>query len=281
MKRILILTTIVAIAVTAFATAPSQRGQLVVIGGGRITNDILERMGRYTGGVEGSRVLIVPYSMPVHDTAYHARNVKRFKDYGYKHVDLINCLPEDLDLPENLAKLDGVNVIFFGGGLQDRLANALHGTKFLERIRELHEAGATVAGTSAGAAVMSKVMIVGGQRQVPEGFTHANYALIVEDNVNLGEGFGFMPDVLIHQHFVVRRRLTTLFSALLDHPYLLGVGIDEHTAIDVSPDGSFEVVGDSSVMILDPIYKPGESPRFDVLILWNGEKHDGKKAENR
>jgi len=248
-----------------------QKGHLVVIGGGTITDDIMERIVRYSGGTKNARILIVPYANT--DTAYLARNVKRFSDYGCMNINWINCPPAELDRPENLAKLNGINVIFFSGGQQRDLANTLRGTQFLERIRQLHKAGVTIAGTSAGAAVMSKAMIAGGHRKVPKGENADTYGVITEGDVNLEEGFGFMPEVIIHQHFVVRKRLPSLFSALLDRPDMPGVGIDEATAIDVAPDGSFEVVGNSSVMVIEPKYKRGERPRFDVQILWKGDRY--------
>ena len=252
-------------------TAPSQNGRLVIIGGGTITDGIMERIVRDAGGAKQARVLIVPYAKT--DAAYLAENAKRFTDYGCASIDSINCPPAEIDQPENLAKLDGINVVFFSGGVQRDLARALLGTRFLERVKERHKTGATIAGTSAGAAVMSKVMIGGGHRKIPKGKKADTYGVIAKDDVNLEEGFGFMPGVIIHQHFVARKRLDSLFSALLDRPDMPGVGIDESTAIDVAPDGSFEVVGDSSVMVFEPGFKQGEQPRFDVRILRKGDRY--------
>ena len=255
--------------VVSFAAKPTQQGHLVIIGGGTMTDDIMEHIVSYTGGAAQARVLIVPYAN--RDSAYLARNIKRFSDYGCTNIDYVNCSPAEIDQPENLAKLKGINIIFFSGGQQRDLAKALNGTRFLESIHQLHANGATISGTSAGAAVMSKAMIAGGHRKVPKGQNADTYGVIAEEDVNLEEGFGFMPEVIIHQHFVVRKRLPSLFSALLDRPDMPGVGIDESTAIDVAPDGTFEVVGDSSVMVFEPKYQRGERPHFDVQILWKGE----------
>ncbi len=269
MKRTLLVVMAFAFALAACAAPRPQKGHLVIIGGGTITGEILGRMTRYAGGPRQARILIVPYAMREAD--YLERNIKVFRDYGCTSVDYINVEPAEVDRPENLAKLDGVNVVFFSGGQQRELADALRGTRFLERIHELHAAGATITGTSAGAAVMSKAMIAGGHRQVPPGKDPATWGVIARQDVNLVEGFGFMPEVIIHQHFVVRKRLTSLFSALLDRPDLSGVGIDESTAIDVSPDGTFEVVGDGTAMVIRPRHGPLHPPRFEVVILWKND----------
>ena len=250
-------------------TAQPQKGRVLIVGGGGTTNAIKERLLRDAGGPKKARMLIVPYA----DMKEGPKTAEAYRKYGCTNVDFMSCPPEEIDKPENLKKLDGVNVIYFSGGYQRILASALHGTRFLERIHQLHQAGATVGGTSAGAAVMSKVMIITRQHVLPKGKKSAAPGVIAEGHVNIGEGFGFVTGMIVDQHFIVRKRLPSLFSALLDHPDMLGVGIDEKTAIDVSPDGSFEVVGASSVMVFKPMFKQGERPRFDVQILQNGDRH--------
>ena len=189
-------------------------------------------------------------------------------------MDWVDCPPEQLDRPENLAKLYAADIIYFTGGQQCKLARALHGTRFLKIIHERFENGATISGTSAGAAVMSKVMIAGKSCNAPEDRDTNTSGVIAEDGVTLGEGFGFMPEVIIHQHFVVRNRLHTLFSSLLRYPNMLGIGIDEATAIDVSSDdGTFEVVGKSQVVVIEPKYQRGETPAFNVLLLKEGDTY--------
>jgi len=79
-----------------------------------------------------------------------------------------------------------------------------------------------------------------------------DFKVIRTRSVELWEGLGFTPGVIMDQHFVARQRLNRLLSVILEHPDLVGVGVDEDTAVWVKPDGTFEVIGDRPVVVLDP-----------------------------
>jgi cyanophycinase len=99
-----------------------------------------------------------------------------------------------------------------------------------------------IGGTSAGAAIMSRHMIVSGK-------TKAKHDKI---NVEMGVGFGFLEDVVIDQHFSQRARFGRLLYAIAQNPQIIGVGIDENTAIWVKDGGKhFEVIGEHSVTVID------------------------------
>ena len=219
-------------------------------------------------------MLIIPHA-DMSNRGSLNRTARAFRNHG-AHVEVMDCPPKDLDLPKNLAKLDGVNVIFFSGGSPTALVNALQGTQFLERIRELHQAGATICGTSEGATVLSKIMLAGdGNHKVPKGKDPETFGVIEVGNVDLADGFGFMPEAIIDPHFVVRKRMNRLLSAMQDRPDLLGLGIDENTAIDVDlNNGTFEVLGARSVIVVKPLYKRGETPRFEVMQLRKGHTYE-------
>ena len=110
-----------------------------------------------------------------------------------------------------------------------------------------------VGGTSAGAAIMSDSMITG--NQTPPGDTTGYYGdefpTIARHRVEIVPGLGFLPQAIVDQHFIRRERHNRLLSAVLERPSLLGVGIDESTALEVSPDGRWRVLGESSVVIYD------------------------------
>jgi cyanophycinase len=106
-----------------------------------------------------------------------------------------------------------------------------------------------MSGTSAGAAIMSRVMITGNEL-INKDSTDI-FIDIMRGNVETVEGIGFLENVVIDQHFIKRKRLNRLLSVVLEHPELPGVGIDESTAIQVYPDGSFEVIGEGTVVIFD------------------------------
>jgi cyanophycinase len=125
----------------------------------------------------------------------------------------------------------------------------LRGTKLEARLLALHRGGAVMAGTSAGAAVMSRVMITGDeQRPLTK---DANWQTIEAGNVATAPGLGLLDDVVVDQHFVRRRRHNRLISLVLEQPALLGVAIDEETATWVKPDRTFAVVGNGPVLVID------------------------------
>lgn len=131
--------------------------------------------------------------------------------------------------------------IFLTGGNQLRLAATIGGTRLAQAILEAHAVGATVAGTSAGASAMSSHMVAFG----------ASGASPRQRMAQVAAGLGVLPGVIVDQHFQQRNRLGRLLSIIAQNPSLLGIGIDEDTAGDVSPDGILEVVGRRSVTIVD------------------------------
>src|SRR5688500_10551092 len=150
--------------------------------------------------------------------------------------------------------LDGVTGVWFGGGDQSRLTAAIGGTPVEAAIHRLYENGAVVGGTSAGAAVMSAIMITGDERR-PGGVrrdTTLSFVTIDRENIVTAQGFGLLPGVIVDQHFLRRRRHNRLMSLALENPSLVAVGIDESTAIQVNPGGCWDVVGAGQVVIYDP-----------------------------
>ncbi len=132
--------------------------------------------------------------------------------------------------------------VFFGGGDQVRITNALLGTPVGDAIAAAFAQGAVVGGTSAGTACQSERMITG----------EGDFAQVATRSVEIWTGLGFLPaDVVVDQHFIRRQRQNRLLSVVLENPYLLGVGVDEDTAIWVRPDGTFQVLGAGGVMVFD------------------------------
>ena len=117
---------------------------------------------------------------------------------------------------------------------------AIDGTGLAEVIRARYQAGAIVGGTSAGAAVISEAMITG----------DADLQSLTAQKTVIAKGLGLWPEVIVDQHFLKRQRDNRLISAVIDHPSLVGVGIDESTAVVVHG-GSFDVIGESSVVVID------------------------------
>ena len=155
---------------------------------------------------------------------------------------------------DSIAKrLDGVTGVWFGGGDQSRLIKVLRGTKTDSAIHARYAAGAVIGGTSAGAAVMSAIMITGDERR-PGGDrrdTTNAYLTIARENIVTDTGFALVGSAIIDQHFLRRKRHSRLISLVLETSPHLGIGIDESTALIIPPTGPWKIAGASAAVIYD------------------------------
>lgn len=141
----------------------------------------------------------------------------------------------------NAALLEKAGGIFFTGGDQLRITSIFGGTRVYGALKKAYEEGTIVAGTSAGASVVSDIMIVGGEEEDSPQL----------NSVRLASGFGLLEELVIDQHFAQRGRMNRLLFAVAYNPHILGVGIDEDTAIEFQADYSFVVHGSRSVTVID------------------------------
>ncbi|HET8712471.1 MAG TPA: Type 1 glutamine amidotransferase-like domain-containing protein, partial [Gemmatimonadales bacterium] len=127
------------------------------------------------------------------------------------------------------------------------------GTPALAAMKARYRAGAVVGGTSGGAAVLSDSMLTGNQRPPGDtlGYYGDEFPRVARGVIEIVPGLGFFPGVIVDQHFVRRERHNRLLSVILERPSFLGVGIDESTALEVAPDGSWTVRGASAVVVYD------------------------------
>ncbi|UQN09715.1 cyanophycinase [Deinococcus sp. QL22] len=143
-------------------------------------------------------------------------------------------------LPEKQALFDGAAGVFFSGGDQLRITSQIGDTPLEARVHEIFAAGGVIAGTSAGASVMSETMLV-------RGSSSESHRI---GDLHMAPGLGLIRDVMIDQHFGERGRIGRLLGAVAHNPRMLGIGIDENTAIVVHA-GSFRVIGAGAVYVLD------------------------------
>jgi cyanophycinase len=155
--------------------------------------------------------------------------------------------------PSFIKPLTEATAAWLGGGDQSRLAHAYHGTAVEKELRRLLARGGVIGGTSAGASVMSSIMITGGFSQA-----------------SVDEGFGLLPDVVIDQHFRNRKRQKRLLGVLEKNPRCLGLGIDENTAVVVKG-RKFTVLGQANVSVCLP---PAEGDEGLIKLLKAGEVGD-------
>ena len=242
----LVLTALVVLAAGPAAAQPAARGHLVIIGGGTRPPEVMQRIAALAGGAKG-KMLIVPHASGVPETGPDLE--KEFRALGLGTVVLVTADRAAADTDAVLAQMDGATGVYFAGGDQNRVTAALHGTRVAERLLALYRDGAVITGTSAGAAVMSRVMITGDEAR-PLTKDEA-WQTIESENVATAPGLGFLDDVILDQHFVRRRRFNRLLSLVLEQPAQLGVAIDEETATWVKPDRTFEVIGRGPVLVVD------------------------------
>lgn len=262
-------------ATSALAATPGH-GHLMLIGGGEKPRAAMEKFIELAGGKDAP-IVVIPTASEDADVVEYYTNMF-MKDYGSTDVVVLPITTKaDANLPELVAASKRARGIFFGGGDQVRILNALAGTPVLDALRDAYRAGAVVGGTSAGTACQSEIMITG----------EGDFKVIQTKSVEVIAGLGFLrDDVIVDQHFIARQRQNRLLSLLLEHPTHLGVGVDEDTAIWVRPDDTFQVIGASSVMVFDPAgasvrRSPGEAGKellgvqgMRVHIVLPGENFD-------
>jgi len=165
-----------------------------------------------------------------------------FQQLGIKKIDTVNIESrEDANNQYSMELISRASCIFFTGGDQLRITSLLGGTKAEHTLMTAFRKGVPIAGTSAGASVMSDTMIVSGEDEdAPKKCT-----------LKMAPGLGFLKDVIIDQHFAQRGRIGRLLTAIAQNPHMLGVGIDEDTAIHVIPEDRFYVLGSHAVTVLD------------------------------
>lgn len=219
-------------------------GKLLVIGGAEDPDEndmtILPRLVEMAGG-ENARVIVC--SSPSEEPHEKVRTY----DELFRKLGVAEVIPAPIvernqaSEPKLLEALERATAIFFTGGDQLRLTALVAGTQFCERTRErLFGEGLVVAGTSAGAAAMSGVMIIGGKRE----------GTVRRADVSLAPGMGYWRDTVVDTHFNQRGRPNRLFTIFAHNPQVLGIGIDENTAIEVEPGKRFTVIGEGAVMVL-------------------------------
>jgi cyanophycinase len=169
-------------------------------------------------------------------------------------------------------------LIYISGGDQTRFMNIVGKGPIYKAIKAAYKNGATIAGTSAGAAVMSKKMITGVNLKHPE--LEGKFPSIEPQNIEVTEGLGMIENIIVDQHFIKRQRLNRLISVSLENPAETCVGIDESTAIIVTGN-TFTVAGENQVVVLRNSQKSkkikgnllgGRGLRLEVLLpgeTWN------------
>lgn len=227
--------------------AQKQQGKLVIIGGGSRPEAMVERMIEEAGVRNGGYIVFLPMSSADPDSSvYYAK--QQFLKKGITNLVGLN-FKKGVSYPAS--RLDSVRnakMIYITGGDQNRFMDVVLGTEIEKAIHDAYKKGSVVSGTSAGAAVMSRIMITGNELKHKE--YSETFQSIEAENIETKQGLGLVDNVIIDQHFIARSRHNRLISAVIEFPGMKGIGIDESTAILVKGTEA-EVLGDSQVIIFE------------------------------
>ena len=234
------------------------RGSLVVVGGGTLGKAITERFLELAGGRDAPLVYV-----PTADERENPPAEPNFLTRaGCRSVRVLHTRSRteagDKRFAAALATARGV---WFGGGRQWRLVDSYLGTRTERAFRNVLDRGGVIGGTSAGATIQGSYLVRGAR----EGNT-------IMMAPGYERGFGYLRGVAVDQHLIKRKREEDLLQVIDRHPELLGIGIDESTAIVVRQD-LFEVIGDSQVAIYDPRYQPSNGHKR-YYFLSPGDRFD-------
>jgi cyanophycinase len=224
------------------------KGYLFIIGGGSRPESMTRRFVELASQFGEGKIIVFPMAS-AEPAEVGSEQAAELKNLGAKDVECRILTREQALEKEQAAILDGAGGVFFSGGVQSRLMDILLDTPVHHRLLEFYEQGGVIGGTSAGAAVLSEIMITGDERrQVKEGH---EFETIEVDNIVTAAGLGFLKTAIVDQHFVTRKRHNRLISLMAEHPHLLGIGVDESTAAIVGPNETLEVLGKNCVVIYD------------------------------
>jgi cyanophycinase len=170
-----------------------------------------------------------------------------FAAIGIKKVVGYNFTENSPVTQSSIDSIVNAKLVFITGGDQTRFMKIVGKGPIYKAIHDAYKNGSTIAGTSAGAAVMSKKMITGNALKYPE-YT-GKYPTIEPENIEITEGLGLITNIIVDQHFIKRQRLNRLLAVVLENPEETCIGIDESTAIIVSGN-TFTVAGENQVIVL-------------------------------
>ena len=267
--KLSILFVFISALLNAQTTGP-ENGKLMIVGGGPAT-DLLEQFVEIAGG-EHAKIVVIPTagtSEKFGDDWYFNRIMK---DLGVESVSILHTRdPKVADTDDFVNPIKDATGLWFTGGRQWRLVDAYVNTKVVNECWKLLERGGIIGGSSAGATIQGSYLA--------RGDTKSNTIMMGDHE----EGFGFVKNVAIDQHLLARNRQFDLFEIVKAKPELLGIGLDESTAILVEGN-TFEVLGKSYVAIYDgkfwrrdgnPVVPEGDA----FYLLKEGDRYDLKKRE--
>ena len=228
-----------------------------------MSNVIFDRFFKEAGGRD-AKIVVVPTAGAEDSYDESSRAIKMFKKAGGTNLHLLHTRdPKEADTEEFVSVLKGARAVWFAGGRQWRLVDSYLDTKTEAAFHDVLKRGGVIGGSSAGATIQGSYLV----RGAPEG----NHIMMSPGHE---VGFGFLRNSAIDQHLIARKRQDDLLPVIRSHPHLLGVGIDEATALVVQGRIA-EVIGNSKVLFYDIKLKKDLGEKF-YISLDAGEQYDLK-----
>lgn len=228
-------------------------GHLVIVGGAMRDTAIVNTFIRLAGGPENAKIVVVPTAGGADEYPEDCSCLNVWRNAGVGTVTVLHTKDRDqANSDAFIAPLAEATGVWFGGGRQWRLADSYLDTRTEEAFHAVLARGGVIGGSSAGASIQSDFMV--------RGDTNGNTVMLGDHQ----EGFGFLRGAGIDQHLLARGRQFDMLEVLDAHPELLGIGLDENTAIVVEGD-TFEVIGASYVAIYDQGAREETGRPFELL----------------
>ncbi len=215
------------------------KGKLFIIGGGRRPDAMVERMVQLSV-CDTCYALVFADASSEPDSSFYFIN-RQMQQFTQRPIELVDAASFASNV--DYTKVLNASLIFITGGDQNRFLEKVDSTA-RQAIKEAYQRGAMVAGTSAGAALMSKIMITGDQHLEPE--YEETYSRLFYKNGDYAEGLGLIENAIVDQHFITRSRYNRLLSALADTGVSEAFGVEESTALLITPQYC-TVIGDNQV----------------------------------
>ena len=229
-----------------------ERGTLVIVGGAMQSPEIYKRFIDLAGGPDAPLVM-VPTAGGAEEYDQFYQGLTAWRDAGARNLTVLHTTdPRVADTDAFIQPLNTAAGVFFFGGRQWRLVDAYGGTKAEAAFRAVLDRGGVIGGSSAGASIQGSFMV--------RGDTATNTVMMGSHQ----RGFGYMRNVGIDQHVLRRNRHFDLIEVIEAHPHLLGIGVDENTALVVQGDEG-EVIGASHVLVYDNRSIVGNGGKFYFL----------------
>lgn len=241
-----------------------ENGSLVVVGGAMRSPEIYQRFIELAGGPDAS-IVLVPTAGGQEDYDEFYSGMNAWRAAGARNLTLLHTTdPAEADTDAFVAPLKSAGGVFFFGGRQWHLVDSYGDTKTEVAFREVLERGGVIGGSSAGASIQGSFLV--------RGDTGSNTIMMGDHQ----RGFGYLRNVGIDQHVLRRNRQFDMIEVIEAHPELLGIGLDEDTAIVVQGD-QFQVIGSSYALIFDNQSTTGSDGKF--YFLAPGDRYDMASRE--